>query len=310
MKAAVLNEYGTPVYTEFEKPSSSNDNVVVDVRAAAISHFDIIYASGTHSLKPPALPCIAGFEGVGNLPDGRLVYFSNPVAPYGSMAERALVSSKSMIEVPDGTDASVAALLANSGLAAWLPLSWRANVQPGETVMILGATGVVGQLAVQSAKLLGAGKVIAVGRDDDKLARIKQLGADATFNSETQNLSECVRAMNIPNGVNVIIDYVWGQPALDALHAASVGARLVQVGTMASDSLTLSGALIRGKNLAVMGFANYHAAQERYSAYQEVCKLARDGKLIVELERVPLSEIENAWEIQRKGHSKRFVVIP
>lgn len=310
MKAAILKEYGTPSYGEFDPPRSTRGQVVVDVSAAAISRFDIAFSAGTLLRKPAMLPSVAGIEGVGHLPDGRLVYFSDPIAPFGSMAEQSLVSSDSFIEVPDGVDEAVAAVLANSGLAAWLPLSWRAKLQPGETVMVLGATGVVGQLAVQSAKLLGAGKVIAVGRDDAKLIKTKALGADATINlTSTTGFNDCVREI-APNGADIIVDYLWGQPALDAIQASAIGARLVQIGTTSSEYLSLSGALIRRKNLTIMGFANYHAVEERIIAYQEICKLARDGKLSLEFERVPLSEIKSAWEMQRAGEVKRIVIVP
>lgn len=228
----------------------------------------------------------------------------------GLMAEYALISPDSVIEVPEGVDEATAAVLANSGLAAWLPLSWRAKLRPGETVMVLGATGVVGQLAVQSAKLLGAGKVIAVGRDDAKLLKTREQGADLTVNlTDTWGLVKRVRDF-APQGVDVIIDYLWGEPALEALQAAAVSARLVQIGTKSSDLLNLSGSLMRSKNLTVMGFASYHAMEERKVAYQEICTLARDGKLKVEFKRVPLSEVEAAWEMQRDGEQKRVVVIP
>ncbi|WEG14647.1 zinc-binding dehydrogenase [Pullulanibacillus sp. KACC 23026] len=310
MQAAILNQFGTPQFGEFNRPQSKEGHLVVDVRAAAISQFDLAFASGTHYMKPEKLPFVAGFEGVGELEDGRLVYFSKPVSPFGSMAEQTLVSPQSIIEVPEGVDAAVAAVLANSGLAAWLPLSWRAKLEPGETVMILGATGVVGQLAVQSAKQLGAGKILAIGRDQTKLMKTKELGADVLINiGDNPDWSQKVRDV-APEGVDLIIDYLWGEPALAALETAAVGARLVQIGTKASNLLTLSGSLIRNKNLSVMGFASYHAGEERTSAYQELCRLARDGKLSVEFKRVPLSHIEFAWDRQRQGEAKRLVIIP
>jgi NADPH2:quinone reductase len=310
MKAAVLKEFGIPVYGDFNKPIANASGIVVAVKAAAISQFDIAVASGNHYMKPDKLPSVAGKEGIGELPDGRLVYFTNPISPYGSMAEYTLISTDSVIEVPEGVEEATAAVLTNSGLAAWLPLSWRAKLRPGEIVMVLGATGVVGQLAVQSAKLQGASTVIAVGRDEVKLLKTKELGADFTINlTDRESLSKRILDF-APQGVDVIIDYLWGEPALEALRAAAVGARLVQIGTKSSDLLNISGALMRSKNLTVMGFASYHAKEERRKAYQEICLLAREGKLKLEFERIPLSDVKVAWDMQRAGEPKRVVVIP
>jgi NADPH2:quinone reductase len=127
--------------------------VVVNVTAAAISQFDVVHASGKHAIKPPTLPAVVGNEGVGRLEDGRRVYFAGPLAPHGSMAEQTLVNSSNLIDVPTGVDDATAAALGNSGLAAWLPLSSRAQLVPDEVVLIIGATGIVGRLAVQAARL-------------------------------------------------------------------------------------------------------------------------------------------------------------
>jgi NADPH2:quinone reductase len=179
MEAAVIYEYGAPHLGEFDEPIAGEGTVVVDVAAAAISRFDILFASGRHYLRPVRLPAVAGQEGVGRLGDGRRVYFQAPIPPYGAMAQRTLVAEHGLIEVPDGVDDAVAAALGNSGLAAWLPLAWRARVAPGETVLVLGATNIVGRIAVQAAKILVAGRIVAAGRDEAALQRRRELGADA-----------------------------------------------------------------------------------------------------------------------------------
>src|ERR1700754_2076400 len=186
MKAAVLHAYGdAPEYGEFPEPRSDNGHVVVEVEAAGVNTLDLLKAWGTHFSGPPPLPSVIGSDGVGRLPDGQRVFFDAVVAPYGSMAERVLVPKDALCEVADGVDSAVAAALGNTGLAAWLALEWRAKLVPGETVLVLGATGAVGSAAVQIARELGAGRVIAAALPDERLAR---LGADevVAFSSEAE----------------------------------------------------------------------------------------------------------------------------
>jgi len=312
MYAAVLHEYGAPRIDRFDEPQPTGDAVVVDVTAVALSQFDVVHASGQHVIKPPVLPAVAGNEGIGRLQDGRRVYFAGPLAPYGSMAERTLVRSSNLIDVPDGVDDETAAALGNSGLAAWLPLSWRAQLVPGESVLIIGATGIVGRLAVQAAKLLGASSVIAAGRDPAALERVRELGADAVVALHEE--SDLIRAYNSSVGapVNVIVDYVWGRALEAALHAADTGARIVQVGrAAASADMQLSADMMRAKSLNILGYATYHVPHAvRAAAYQHLANLAADGRLIVELERLPLSEVEQAWSRQRAGVRSRLVLMP
>jgi NADPH2:quinone reductase len=150
VNAAILHQCRTPIFGDFNEPAAQDGDCAVAVHAAAISRFDIMYVGGTHYLKPHIFPCVSGGEGVGHLEDGRRVYFGQPVPPFGSMARKALVRSEGLITVPEGVDDGVAAVLGNSGLAAWLPLSWRAQLSQGGSVLILGA-GIVGRLAVQAA---------------------------------------------------------------------------------------------------------------------------------------------------------------
>ncbi len=310
MDAAVLHAYGTPRFGAFAEPVADDGAVVVEVGAAAISKFDITYASGRHYLKPSVLPCVAGREGVGRLAEGRRVYFDTPVAPYGAMAQRTLVAAGGLIDVPDSVDDAVAAALGNSGLAAWLPLEWRARLAPGETVLVLGATGIVGRLAVQAAALLGAGRVVAAGRDADALRRAQDQGANAVVNLDADDLPAAFRAA-APGGIDVIVDYVWGPPVEAALRAATVGARLVQVGAAAGEEISVPAAAMRGQSLAILGHANYHAPHAvRAAAYRRMAAFAGQGHLTVEVERIPLRQVETAWERQRSGARQRLVLIP
>ena len=163
MKAAILREFGSaPEYGEFPDPADPEPGqVVVEVGAAAIHHLDLLKASGSFYTGPPPLPSVVGTDGAGRLADGRRVYFDETVAPYGSMGERAVAAEAGLYEITADVDDAVAAALGNTGIGAWMALEWRARLQPGETVLVLGATGAFGGIAIQAARLLGAGRVVA-----------------------------------------------------------------------------------------------------------------------------------------------------
>src|SRR3954465_14681191 len=165
MRAAVLHDHGeAPRAGEFDEPRERNDHVVADVAAAGLNHLDILKASGGFYTGPPPLPSVVGSDGVGRLADGRRVFFDATEAPHGAMAERTLVDPDVLFDVPEGVSDELAAALGNSGLVAWLALEWRAKLKEGETVLVLGATGALGNVAVQAAKLLGAGRVVVAAR--------------------------------------------------------------------------------------------------------------------------------------------------
>ncbi|MGZ4602685.1 MAG: hypothetical protein ACXV0U_03695 [Kineosporiaceae bacterium] len=162
MKAAVLTELGAPpAYGDFDDPVAGEGHAVVEMAASGVHHVDLAKASGRFYLGPPPLPSVVGSDGVGRLPDGRRVFVDQAVPPFGTWAERALVREDGALDVADGVDDATAAALGNTGLVAWLALAWRAPVQPGQTVLVLGAAGAVGSVAVQAAHVLGAGRVIA-----------------------------------------------------------------------------------------------------------------------------------------------------
>jgi NADPH:quinone reductase-like Zn-dependent oxidoreductase len=316
MHAAVLHEYGaTPVYERFEEPVAADGQVVVEVTAAGVNPVDVRKASGTFVSGPPPLPSVVGGEGVGRIAgDGRRVYFGTPVAPFGSYAERVLVGADDPVELPDAIDDGLAAALGISGLAAWLPLAWRAQLRPGERVLVLGATGVVGQLAVQAAKLLGAGRVVAAGRDAVMLERVRELGADATVElgafEPGEPLTAAFRAA-AGGELDVVHDPLWGAPAAAAVEALGVGGRLVQLGQSAGAEATLVSAPIRGRHLSVLGYMNYLVPPDvRRDAYRTLVEHAVAGRLAVEVERLPLVQIADAWErVQRSAHRK-LVLVP
>lgn len=311
MHAAVLHALGaTPVYEPFDDPVAGEGEAVVEVAVAGVNPVDVRKASGTFVSGPPPLPSVVGSEGVGRLAGGGpRVYFDAPIAPFGSYAQRTLVDAADPIELPDGVDDGVAAALGIAGLAGWLPLTWRAALQPGETVLVLGATGVVGQIAVQAAKLLGAGRVVAAGRDAAMLAQAARLGADATVDLGAADSRAALAAAfreAAGGAIDVVHDPLWGEPAAAAIEALGVGGRLVQLGQSAGAEATLSSASIRGRHLDVRGYLNFLVPDDvRRAGYRTLVEHAAAGRIAVEVERIPLADVGDAWErVQRSPHRK------
>ena len=310
MRAAVM-EGERPVYGEFAEPQATAGARVVEIRAAALSGLDRALARRVHYLPMPDGPLVVGREGVARDGDKRIYFNVNaPVGPFGSMAERSLIDPKFSFAVPDGVADEVAAALGNAGLAAWLALSWRARLRAGETVLILGATGVSGLIAVTAAKELGAGRVVAAGRNRDALARAKRLGADATVDLAASDLVAAYRAA-AGGAVDVVIDFVFGGPGEASLEVLALHGRHVHIGSMAGQSMTVHGAPIRRASADIMGFAYYHAPMDlQAQAYAQLCRLAAAGDIEIDVETRPHSEIGAAWDARAAGNRRRQVLIP
>lgn len=312
MRAAILTEVGrVPEPGDFEEPEAGAGQLVVEVLAAGVNPVDIAKASGSFYAGPPSVPCVVGGEGVGRLPDGRIAYFDGPEAPFGSIAERSLVAEEHAIPLPAGLDPALAVAFGVAGLAAWLSLEWRARLQPGETVLVLGASGVVGQLAVQAAGLMGAGRVVAAARSQEGLRRSREGGADATVSLEdAHDLPEAFREA-AQGDIQVVVDPVWGAPAAAAVEAAGEGARIVQLGQSAGPTSQLSSAAIRSKLLTILGHTNFKApAGVKRAAYSRMAEHGAAGELSVEVERVPLEQVGDAWKRQPDSPGHKLVIVP
>jgi NADPH2:quinone reductase len=310
MRAAVLQEYGVPVAGEFEEPSPGPDQAVVNVLAAGLNPVDVAICAGRFYAGKPPLPSVAGREGVGML-GGSRVYFDGPVIPFGSMAERALVDPRSTYPVPDGVPDGVAVALGISGLAAWLALTWRADLKPGEHVLVLAASGVLGQIAVQAAKLLGAGRVVAAARSPEGLERCMELGADASVRLEGSGDLSGALAQAGEGRIDVVLDPLWGEPLVAALGAASFGARIVQIGAGAGAEATIPSAAIRGKMLVLMGHTNFAApAEVKAEAYRRMAEAAAAGEIKVEVDPLGLDRVGEAWQRLAAGSHRKIVLVP
>jgi NADPH:quinone reductase-like Zn-dependent oxidoreductase len=307
MRAAVLEAFGAPVAGQFGEPQPAPGAAKLVVLAAGLNHLDLMKATGHFYAGRPPLPSVVGTDGVGLRDDGRPVYFDATVAPFGSMAERTLAPDDALIPVPDGVDPVIAAAVGNAGLAAHTALHWRAGLQPGESVLVLGATGVVGRLAVQVARLLDAGRVVAAGRDEERLARAAELGADATVQLDAVDDLPAALA-----GADVIIDLLWGKPAVAALEQAREGARLVQIGQLAATEAMLPAPLVRSRAADIRGHAVFHAPYAvRAAAYEQLTQAAASGSLHVDAEPVRLADVEQAWRRQAAGTGGvKLVIVP
>ena len=240
---------------------------------------DVAICAGRFYAGKPPLPSVAGREGVGTL-DGERVYFDAPIVPFGSMAEHALVDPRCTYPVPDAVADGVAVALGISGLAAWLALTWRAELQEGEHVLVLGASGVVGQIAVQAARLLGAGRVVAAARSPMGLERCLALGADAAVRLDEPGDLPGALSEAAGGRIDVVVDPLFGEPFVAAVKAASFGARIVQLGSGAGDEATVPSAAIRGKMLEIMGHSNFAAPPEvKREAYRRMAEAAATGRI-------------------------------
>ena len=310
MDAAVLTELGTPSFSSHPEPEAGDGQVVVDVTVAGLNPVDMVIAAGRFPTGPPELPSVPGREGVGTV-DGRRVYFTT-TPPFGSMADRALAATDALFDIPDGLSDDLAVALGIAGLAAWLPLAWRAKVQEGETVLVLGATGVVGTIAVQAAKLLGAGRVVAAGRDADGLRKATERGADAVVDlSDTDDPTAAYREASGGEGPDVVIDPLWGEPGLAAIRALAPFGRHVQIGNSADPQLTLAAPPFRNNMSTVMGYTNFRVPlADQAEAYAAMAAHAAEGRIVVDVERMPLAEVATAWERQAAFAHQKLVLEP
>jgi NADPH:quinone reductase len=296
VRAALITELGRPPQVG-EAPEPEGDGL--EVLAAPLNPLDLAVAAGRFYGGHPPLPFVPGCECVGRDAGGRVVWTFGGglgLARSGTMAERAQAGSVA-VEVPAGADPALAAALGIAGLAGWLPLAWRAPVRPDDRVLVLGATGTVGRVAVQAAKLLGAERVVAAGRDTARLEGTLALGADETVGLDGD--------FGEPT---YVFDPLCGEPLERAVAAAAPGARIVQLGQSAGPSATLTSAAIRGKQLEVYGFSDFAVPADVLDEhYRRLVTHAAAGEITLELERIGLDDVESAWDAPR---AKKLVVCP
>ncbi|HJZ35774.1 MAG TPA: zinc-binding alcohol dehydrogenase family protein [Solirubrobacterales bacterium] len=316
MKAAVVTSFDNPPrYEDFADPVATGEEEVVDVLAAGLHPRVRSGANGTHYTSEGTLPMVPGADAVGRRADGRLVYFVADDSAAGTMAERAVLDPRRAIELPDDADPVAIAAAMNPGMSSWVGLRRRAELAAGESVLVLGATGNAGRMAVQIAKLLGAGEVIAAGRNAEILATLPGLGADRVVSLEgdeaTATLAEAAAE------VDVVVDYLWGKPAEAAIPAIvrartdrARALRWVQIGAITGPEISLPSAALRACNLKLMGSGQ--GSVSTAGIVEELPALAREvdaGNLAVDAEPVPLADVETAWTAP-VASGRRLVFVP
>jgi NADPH:quinone reductase-like Zn-dependent oxidoreductase len=308
MRAAVVEAFGgVPIIEEFPDPTGDD---VAEVVAAALNPFDLVVAAGQMPARRPSPPFVAGVEGIARLADGRLSYFAGPSLPYGSLAERVPLAGADTAAVPAGLDPALAAALGVSGFAALLSLTTTGRLEAGEKVLILGAEGQVGQLATQLARLLGASQVVGAVRTEENRRVVLDHGADAAVSTaDLDTLSERLRAV-VGDGVDLILDLVWGPVIAHAIDVAHLRARVVHVGNAAGAAATLAAPIFRNKLVSFVPHTNWaFSSAERVAAFEQLAAYAQRGALRLDVERVRFDDAPSAWTRVKAGTATRKLVI-
>jgi NADPH:quinone reductase-like Zn-dependent oxidoreductase len=320
MRAAVVGKFGeAPEYLEFADPVAEAGEKLVRVTAAGLHPIVKALAAGTHYGASGAGAFIAGVDGVGKLEDGTHVYFGTMRKPYGTFAELAPAADWITLKLPDRLADADAAALGNPGMSSWAALKWRAEFKVGESVLILGATGVAGGLAVQIAKRLGARRVVACGRSTKALEELKSLGADAVISLEqsTEGLATAYRNELGEHGVDVVLDYLWGAPAqclfdamlLKGLDHKSNRTRYIQIGESAGKTVALAASVLRSSGVEIFGSGFGSVSLEHITkAVGEFFEEAAQRPFQMKTAIVPLRDVEAAWN--RKEEGVRIVFQP
>jgi NADPH:quinone reductase-like Zn-dependent oxidoreductase len=320
MNAAVVYAFDAPPrYTSFAEPVAAEGEAIVNVIAAGLHPVVKGLARGTHYGSTGMLPFIPGVDGVGRLQDGAQVYFGISRPPFGTFSERTLTTRRMCIPMPESLDAVTIAGIANPGMSSWVALTRRAKLVAGEKILILGATGIAGQLAVQIAKHLGAARILAAGRNREALETLKALGADAIIplDQEHDALVSSIRREWAEAGVDVVLDYLWGRPAEAVLEAMSQKGlqhtsscvRFVQVGESAGSTISLAAATLRSSAIELLGSGLGSASlDEIFRALAEFFQLAAKAFLRINIKPVPLRDVESLWNSPAQG--ARLVFLP
>jgi NADPH:quinone reductase-like Zn-dependent oxidoreductase len=318
VRAALIEQIGQPpVVGEVAVPERESGQALIEVTAAAVNPIDISISVGRFYGGSPEVPYTPGREAVGRvvegdeLDPGTQVWFQPPRG--GAFAQFALADEKQAIALPEGTDHALAASLGIAGLTGWLAVEWRGHLRQGERVLVLGATGVVGLVAVQAARVLGAGRIVAAGRDAAALKAARKAGADEIVVLDSDDPAELAQRFADAAGapLELVIDPLWGIPAQAAVEAGAFSGRLVQLGQSAGAEATLRSGAVRGKSFAIVGFTLGHVPREKTeAAYRRLIELASSGELTVERETLPLDWAGEAWRRQQDSPHRKLVLLP
>ena len=321
MKAAVVFEKGSiPQYADFPEPETIQENeILVSVKAASIKNLDKARAGGSHysTENETHQPKIIGSDGVGYLENGNKVYF---FSKKGTVAEKAIADKKMIVPIPEELDFSIAAALPNAVMGSAMALRFKAGLQPGNTVLINGATGITGRIAVQIAKLYGARKIIVTGRNEESLQALRELGADevVSLKQEGHDFKQKIKEIHEQTPIDVVLDYIWGH-SVEMILSAFKGdgtfshkTKLVTVGGMSGDTIQLSSQILRGTDIQISGsglgsWTKEESALLFTEIIPEMYQAAVEGKIKIETEEVDIKNIETVWNAEIQS-GKRLVI--
>ncbi len=319
MYAAVVSAFDAPPrFERMDTPVPEGEHeVVAQVLAAGLHPRVRSQADGSHYTSTHDLPLVPGIDGVGRLRDGRQVYFILPDTTMGSMAEQTLVDLRRSITVPEDADPVVLAAAMNPAMSSWVALRRRIEFHAGQSVLVMGATGNAGRMAIQIAKHLGASRVVGAGRDKQILETLGDLGADTTVSLDGEPDAVARRLGEAAGEVDVVIDYLWGKPAEDALMPLLLaredrGRALtwLQIGSIAGPTMTLPSVALRSANLQILGSGQGSVTTDGFLV--ELPALAAElvrHTFTVDALVTPLSEIEQTWSAPSMS-GRRVVVTP
>jgi len=319
MKAARIEELGRPpVLREIDPPVGKEGQALIALSAVPLNPIDIATSTGRFYGGSPPTPYTPGSEGVGkvveaeSLAAGTRVYVTGDGLGRrrdGTLAELAVAAEEVAVPLPDEVAGELAGACGTAGLAGWLPVVWRAETKPEDRVLVLGATGAVGLAAVQAARILGAARIVAAGRRPEGLELALERGADEVVRLDAEDLPAALREAAGGEGPTVVIDPLWGPPLVAALEAATRGARIVQLGQSAGATAEIPSALVRGKQLEILGYSNLEVPDEvRRAAYLELIVHACEGRVSFPIETYPLDRVTEAWERQAAGPGAKLIV--
>lgn len=316
MYAAVVTVFGTPpAYREFPCPApQTHDETLVDVVAAGLHPRVRSQADGSHYTSSGELPLVPGIDGVGRTPDGTLRYFVLPDTTMGSMAEQTIMDPRRSIALPAGIDPIPVAAAVNPVMSSWIALRQRTDFEPGQSVLVLGATGSSGRMAVQVAKHLGAGHVIGAGRDSRRLTTLTGLGADTVI--QLDNASAIDDLARAARDVDVVIDYLWGPVTAElmagvARRRSDAGKPLtwIEIGSVTGPTADIPSAALRAIRLQIVGSGQGSVPTRDILA--ELPALVHEiasGTFDIDARPVPLAEVETAWT--DTASERRIVITP
>ena len=303
--AAVVRSFGSPPrYEPFDLPApSGSDQELVDIVAVGLHPRVRSGASGSHYTSTGKLPMVPGIDGVGRRQDGQLVYFVADDDLTGPMATRTVIDTRRSVELPDGADVVKIAAAMNPAMSAWVALRRRVPIKPGQSVLVLGATGNAGQMAIQVAKRLGAGRVVGAGRDQARLAELPEIGADATVALTNDADATAAALAKAASEVDLVIDYLWGKPASGAIMALlqaradrSRELNWIQIGSMAGPTIELPSVALRSANFRLQGNGQGAVSTKAYLAeLPSLIDEIDNGGIAVTARPVPLGDVETAW---------------